>query len=77
MNGLLRQYFAKGTDISVHGLEGLQRVAHQLNLRPRKTLGWDTPALRLAQLAQRIVHPNMSILPGSSGQYSAWLTVKP
>jgi IS30 family transposase len=51
LNGLLRQYFPKGTDLSVHGLEELQRVAHQLNSRPRKTLGWDTPAQRLAQLA--------------------------
>ncbi|WP_245828051.1 IS30 family transposase [Sinomonas mesophila] len=51
MNGLLRQYFPKSTDLSVHGLEELQRVAHQLNFRPRKTLGWDTPAQRLEKLA--------------------------
>jgi len=49
-NGLLRQYFAKGTDLRVHGLERLGTVAAELNARPRKTLGWATPAQRLAQL---------------------------
>ena len=43
-NGLLRQYFPKGTDFSRWDAEELQAVAVTLNSRPRKTLGWKTPA---------------------------------
>jgi IS30 family transposase len=49
-NGLLRQYFPKGTDLTAHDAEHLAAVAAELNGRPRKTLGWDTPAERLAKL---------------------------
>ena len=49
-NGLLRQYFPKGTDLSVHGFDHLEFVADQMNRRPRKTLGWLKPREVLAQL---------------------------
>jgi transposase, IS30 family len=49
-NGLLRQYFAKGTDLSVFPADYLDYVAAQLNNRPRKTLGWKTPAETLDAL---------------------------
>jgi len=39
----VRDYFAKGTDLSVHTFEQIQRVALEINHRPRKTLGWNRP----------------------------------
>jgi transposase, IS30 family len=49
-NGLLRQYFPKGTDLSVHSADHLDEVAAELNNRPRKRFGWDSPAQVLNRL---------------------------
>jgi IS30 family transposase len=49
-NGLLRQYFPKGTDLSIWSPQDLARVADQLNCRPRKRLNWDTPCEAIGDL---------------------------
>jgi IS30 family transposase len=51
-NGLLRQYFPKGTDLSAHRSEEISAVAAALNARPRKSLNWKTPAEALDALLQ-------------------------
>lgn len=51
-NGLLRQYFPKGTNLAGHTIEDLAAVARELNNRPRKSLAWDTPAERMAALLE-------------------------
>jgi len=56
-NGLLRQYFPKGTDLSVHSADYLAEVAAELNERPRKRFGWDSPA----QVLNRLLSPPTEI----------------
>ena len=51
-NGLLRQYFPKGTDLSEHSIERLDEVAALLNNRPRKTLGWNTPLTKFGNFVE-------------------------
>ena len=51
-NGLLRQYFPKGTDLSLHSADDLATVATALNTRPRKVLGWQTPH----EAFERVLH---------------------
>jgi len=53
-NGLLRQYFQKGTDLSIYSADEISAVAAALNARPRKTLGWKTPAEALDDLLSRV-----------------------
>ena len=59
-NGLLRQYFPKGTDLSRWTAQELQAVAHALNTRPRKTLGWKTPIEALNEYLKSSQQPSVA-----------------
>lgn len=59
-NGLLRQYFPKGTDLSRWSAEDLEAIAHTLNNRPRKILGWKTPAEVFQEQLRSVQHPGVA-----------------
>lgn len=59
-NGLLRQYFHKGTDLSRWSADEINAVAHALNTSPRKTLGWKTPAEALDEHLQSLQQPGVA-----------------
>jgi len=65
-NGLLRQYFPKSTDLSAHSPAAIDAVAATLNARPRKTLGWKTPAEALDECLSQINKQRVDLLPVES-----------
>lgn len=59
-NGLLRQYSPKGTDLSRWAAEDIEAVAHALNTRPRKVLGWKTPAEAFDEQLRLLQQPSVA-----------------
>ncbi len=72
-NGLLRQYFPKGTDLSLHSADEIAAVAAALNARPRKTLAWKTPAEALDQLFTSAMLSGAQNRPPYLHATSSWL----
>ena len=73
-NGLLRQYFPKGTDLSRWSADEIEAVANALNSRPRKSLGWKTPAETLDEHlrsppANRCCHDRLSLVNSGPGHF--------
>jgi IS30 family transposase len=62
-NGLLRQYFPKGTDLSRHSADDLTAVAAALDVRRRKALNWRTPAEALDDLLGSTEHDSIATIP--------------
>ena len=59
-NGLLWQYFPKGTDLSRWSAQEIQAVAHTLNTRPQKALGWKTPAEAVNEYLKSVERSNVA-----------------
>ena len=70
-NGLLRQYFPRGTDLSRYELEELNAVAKTLNSRPRKTLGWENAGRGLPRTARTHYNKHTLRRPIESTQYAS------
>ena len=62
-NGLLRQYFPRGTDLARHSRDDLEAVANALNSRPRKTLEWKTPAEAVDELLRSVQQAGVATIP--------------